>query len=356
MDIICGWHIANSILAKSFKDKIYIDYLKLNYLVYILYSDYLYWTGKKLSNETIVKRTNGPVMASIYQKFSCYGKDVIESYAKDARGSVRYVTNETFNDCLSHVWEKCKHKSNKDILSYIESGYGYSGKKIGEVLDEREMLKDVISRKEKELENAKENYKRLAQNYDIEYNPRVPKCISVANRIINRTNAQNAWRYEQGKPKVKLTGKRLQKILYLCQLFWFIDHEESNMIPEDFAAWATGPVIPEIYDYFSVYQEGDMYPRGDASYILSEEEKDIINKVVDNTIDIPTETIIDYTHTPFGPWEQVYKTREYRVISKDRIKQYICTEEAQRELFDFIKTETAKSEEYALSNKIKSIH
>ena len=42
MNIIYGWNIANSILIKSFKDKIYITPLKLNCLVYLLYSEYLY--------------------------------------------------------------------------------------------------------------------------------------------------------------------------------------------------------------------------------------------------------------------------------------------------------------------------
>lgn len=189
-------------------------------------------------------------------------------------------------------------------------------------------------------------------------NREVPKCVSVANRIINRTNAQNVWRYELGKPKVRLTAKRVQKIMYLCQLFWFIDHDESNMIPEDFIAWPMGPVIPEIYDYWAVWQEGDMLPYPYAKYELSEEETEIINIIVDNTIDIPTEVIIDYTHTPFGPWERVYKgpLRPFNVISKDRIKQYICSEDAQRELIDFIKSETARYEkEYEKSKLSKKL-
>lgn len=186
----------------------------------------------------------------------------------------------------------------------------------------------------------------------------MPKCYAAANRIINRTNAQNVWRYELGKPKVKLTGKRLQKILYLCQLFWYIDHKDTDMFEEDFVAWPNGPAIPEIYDFWSVWQEGDMNPCSFVKHELSKEEANIINIIVDNTIDISTEAIIDYTHTPFGPWEQVYKSdqRQYKVISKDRMKKYICTEEAQRELIDFIKNETAKSEERASVMKIKSIY
>ena len=190
-------------------------------------------------------------------------------------------------------------------------------------------------------------------------NKEIPKCISVANRIINRTNAQNVWRYELEKPKVKLTAKRIQKIMYLCQLFWFIDHKESNLIQEDFVAWHNGPVVPEIYDYWGVWQEGDMNPYPYETYKLSKEETDVINIIVDNTIDIPTETIIDYIQTQFGPWEQVYKShlRLYDVISKDRIRQYICREDAQKELIDFIKNETARYEkEYETEKLSKKLY
>lgn len=180
----------------------------------------------------------------------------------------------------------------------------------------------------------------------------VPRCISAANRIINRTNAQNAWRYQLGKQKVKLTGKRLQKILYLCQLFWYTDHEESNMIPENFVAWPQGPIIPEIYDYFLVYQEGDMYPRQEANYNLTEEESDLINKVVDNTIDLSDEEIIEYTKSPNGPWSQAYKgyQKVFSIISKESIKQYIQNQEVQNELLDFVLSKV-ECEEHILTMK-----
>lgn len=185
-------------------------------------------------------------------------------------------------------------------------------------------------------------------------NTEIPKCISVANRIISRTNAQNTWRYELGKPMVMLSVKRIQKIMYLCQLFGFIDNIESNMIPEDFVAWPNGPVVLELYDYWMISHEGYMNPYPNTKYQLSEKETEIINIVVDNTIDIPTERLIDYTHTPFGPWEQVYKSSltPYSVISKDRIKQYISSEESQNQLIDFIKTETAKYENLGVSKKL----
>lgn len=182
----------------------------------------------------------------------------------------------------------------------------------------------------------------------------IPKCISVANRIISRTNAQNNWRYELGKPTVMLSVKRIQKIMYLCQLFAFMKNTESNMIPEDFVAWANGPAVLELYDYWLVSHEGYMNPYPNTKYQLSEEETEIINIVVDNTIDIPTETIIDFIQTSQTPWKQTFKTpcSPYSVISKDTIKQFICDEFAQRELIDFIKNENAKYKNLGVAKKL----
>lgn len=168
----------------------------------------------------------------------------------------------------------------------------------------------------------------------------LPMCIAAANRIINRTNAQNMWRSKHGLPRVKLTGKRLQKILYLCQLFWYVDHNESQMITEVFQAWPNGPVIPRVYDFFSVYQDGDMYPlRNVGTHELNPEEQDLINKVVDTTINIPTEAIIDYTHATGGPWDLVYKGGQgvYNTIGNESIRSYIKDGKHQDELISFIR-------------------
>lgn len=187
---------------------------------------------------------------------------------------------------------------------------------------------------------------------------KTPICISAAHRIINRTEANNRYRVEElGKPKVKITTRRVQIILYLCQLFWYIDHEESNMIPEDFVAWGNGPVILEIYDELPVYQEGDVFLKRYGKYTLTKEERDLINVVVDNTIDISTETIIDYIRSTNEPWINAFKIHiscgiRREVIPKESIKQYIRREENQTELIEFIKNETAKSEQSGVVRRL----
>lgn len=166
----------------------------------------------------------------------------------------------------------------------------------------------------------------------------MPKCIGAANKIIDRVNAHNYWRATNGIPRLQMTGKRLQKLLYICQLVWLIDHDKSEMITDDFQAWPNGPVIPEIYNSFKVWQEGDMQPALEiVGRELTDEEADIINRVIDNTMDISTEAMIEYSHNT-NPWKDVYNNTviEYATITQQSIKNYIKELENQEIFFDFI--------------------
>ena len=167
MNIICGWHIANSILIKSFKDKIYITPLKLNCLIYLLYSEYLYLTGEPLLSENFIKSKEGPIILSNYYKFNSYGDDIIETYAEDAKGKVTYVESELFNECLNYIWEVFKNKDEYDILSYIEDGNKYSKKNNKEQIEDIDILYDMISIKEEKLNDAKSYIKKLTPSKNI---------------------------------------------------------------------------------------------------------------------------------------------------------------------------------------------
>ncbi len=165
-------------------------------------------------------------------------------------------------------------------------------------------------------------------------------CIAVANRIINRTNAQNVWREQHGLNRVYLSGKRLQKILYFCQLIWLADNPDGDpLITDDFEAWPNGPVIPLIYDVFSVYQDGSMNPADETGHTpLTATQESFVNKVVDYTINVPTEAFIDFTHRPEGPWARVYSNDSncYEIIPLDFIREYARKEETREALIKFI--------------------
>ena len=161
MKFIFGWHIANSILIKSFEDKIYITPLKLNCLVYLVYSECLYLTGESLLSEKFIKTEEGPILSSNYYKFSSYGDNVIKTYVKDAKGKVAYVESKIFNVCLNYIWGIFKNTDEYDLLSYIEDGNKYSEKNNEEQIEDIDILSDIISIKEEELEEARGYIKRL---------------------------------------------------------------------------------------------------------------------------------------------------------------------------------------------------
>ena len=161
MDVICGWSVANSILIKSFEDKVYLTPAKLNCLIYLLYSEYLFLTGHPLFNELFSKTKEGPVIDTVYFKFNSYGNDIIRDYAKDAKGKTMYVNNPLFVRCLNYVWEKYKNWSLDDVLLYIETGHVYRYKKIDDIINNNDILSDVIMKKEMEIEQARGYVKRI---------------------------------------------------------------------------------------------------------------------------------------------------------------------------------------------------
>lgn len=166
-----------------------------------------------------------------------------------------------------------------------------------------------------------------------------PMCIAVANRIINRTNAHNTMRRELSMTTIPMNGKRLQKILYLCQLYWIAEGNEGYLISDDFEAWSKGPVVDSIYNVFSVYQDGGMLPyRSRSVKPLSEKERRAVNYIVDATIEIPTEKIIEFTHIANGPWAQIYNhTTVIRpVIPKEDIRSYITNGKNKEQFKKFI--------------------
>ena len=161
MYIMRAWNIANSILIKSFNDKIYITPLKLNCLIYLLYGEYLYLTGEVLFNDLMMKSDKGPLAFSIYEKFGSYRNNAIKSYARDAKDKVIYAKSEKIDECLNYIWEKYKNKTEDEILSYIDSEYRYHNKHKGEAIEPRDILIDTIRIKVKELGKAKVYSKTL---------------------------------------------------------------------------------------------------------------------------------------------------------------------------------------------------
>ena len=121
--------------------------------------------------------------------------------------------------------------------------------------------------------------------------------VQISDYIINLINNIN-------NKKIKLSCKRLQKILYFCEVNYLKHSNGKSIISDDFYAWESGPVIPDVYYTYMQFQEGFMYPLEDKYLNLNDEVKEILDKTVKETNNYTTEELIDFSRVKRGPWER----------------------------------------------------
>lgn len=146
-------------------------------------------------------------------------------------------------------------------------------------------------------------------------------CILAANYIVERTN-----KFNEGKnysDRISLTCKRLQKLLYFSDIEYMKKYGGESMFSDEFHAWPSGPVIPSVYDEFVQYQNGEMVPVNEEGHTpITDEMREILDNVFDQTIEIDTYDLVDMSHAKGGPWHKAYDDSDEhheQVISKDEM-------------------------------------
>lgn len=95
-------YVANSILARSFRDHIPITPMKLQKLLFFTACLYERHTSRRLLSEGFQTWRYGPVSPSVYAEFKGFGGKPINRYAQDALSHV-YRANEKDNHELAYV-------------------------------------------------------------------------------------------------------------------------------------------------------------------------------------------------------------------------------------------------------------
>ena len=149
--------IANSLLKKSFEEGISVNLLKLNYLVYLLYSDYLSKTGDKLFYESFINTAEGPTLLSLQAKFECFENKSIILFARDAVGNVKVICDDYLEERLSYIWNTYKNLSSTEILHFLDKSEIFLNKEDNEPLSDEEILEDEAKRNEKGLTKIKKH-------------------------------------------------------------------------------------------------------------------------------------------------------------------------------------------------------
>lgn len=103
----------------------------------------------------------------------------------------------------------------------------------------------------------------------------------------------------------RMSTMKLQKLCYYAQA-WSLVWDDAPLFPEDFEAWANGPVCPELFHktqgIFSVVADDETGGDGD----LSENQKDTINHVIEYYGKHDAQWLSRLTHME-EPWKDARK-------------------------------------------------
>lgn len=99
-----------------------------------------------------------------------------------------------------------------------------------------------------------------------------------------------------------MSTMKLQKLCYYCQS-WSLVWDDAPLFPEDFQAWANGPVCPELFyktqGRYSVTADDETGGDGD----LTENQKDTIDRVVEHYGVHNAQWLSQLTHME-DPWKR----------------------------------------------------
>jgi len=124
----------------------------------------------------------------------------------------------------------------------------------------------------------------------------------------------------------EVSAMKLHKLAYYCQA-WHMVWRERELFPENFEAWANGPVVRTLYGLhrkqFLVHP--DTFPTGDSGRV-SPDEKAVIDKVLEFYGDKTAQWLSNLTHQE-TPWLEARKGVEVgasseNVIDKGSIHEY----------------------------------
>ena len=104
-----------------------------------------------------------------------------------------------------------------------------------------------------------------------------------------------------------ISNLQLQKILYFIQKAYL--KQGYQAFADETEAWQFGPVVPNVYYYFSGYGAMPIEDGYDCSNLsLTAEDYRIIDPIVEEKRQLAPWDLVNETHKAGGAWDQVYRS------------------------------------------------
>jgi len=104
-----------------------------------------------------------------------------------------------------------------------------------------------------------------------------------------------------------MTAMKLQKLVYYCQA-WSLIWDEEPLFPEQIQAWASGPVVPQLYNVHRGQFEIDSLPVGNKNK-LKKYQKETIDSVLSYYGHKEAQWLSDLSHLE-KPWKEARKGKK----------------------------------------------
>jgi uncharacterized phage-associated protein len=133
--------------------------------------------------------------------------------------------------------------------------------------------------------------------------------------------------YENAEENPNITNLTLNKLLYFAQGHCLAETGEP-MFDDDFEAWDFGPVIPKIYHKYKNYGKQNITSCNylNEEDVLSEDQLNILECVLEKYSDFDTSKLVDLTHKRETPWaiatNNGKEIKKHLTLSKEKIKKY----------------------------------
>ena len=135
----------------------------------------------------------------------------------------------------------------------------------------------------------------------------VPAYI-VAERILQLRNERD----------LPTTHFQLQKLIYIAH-GWMLGLHGVPLVRDDIKAWEYGPVIIDVYHRYKGHGSAPIpTPGDDLSDLLTSEQEDVIQKVVDE-YNLPFEDLYRITHHEDSPWTKTWTTKGRSSVIPNRL-------------------------------------
>lgn len=132
--------------------------------------------------------------------------------------------------------------------------------------------------------------------------------------------AMDVAKYICSYPDIYVDNLKLQKLVFYSQAISLVINKKPLFL-DKIEAWDYGPVIPELYHTFKVY-EAEL-PKDD-SFNCSAEDIEIIDMAIEHYGDMTGPQLITLTHSE-KPWQDAYAKGRNTEIKPEAMTEFYST-------------------------------